>query len=163
MADEGRTEEGLKQMNHGIASWKATGAMHKLPYFNALLAETYGNIGQVKEGLQIIDNALSQLEKTGERWCEAEMCRLKGTLLFNSSKNMQREAEACFHKALRVARQQQAKLLELRAAKSLSLLWMNQGKRREAQTMLAEIYDWYTEGFDTVDLKEAKMLLEQMS
>jgi predicted ATPase len=107
------------------------------------------------------------VEKTGERWYEAELYRLKGTLTLQSKvqsprPKVEEEAEECFWKAIEVARQQQAKSWELRAAMSLSQLWQSQGKKAEARKLLAEIYGWFTEGFDTKDLQEAKALLEEL-
>jgi len=102
------------------------------------------------------------VNKTGERWPEAELHRLKGQLLLSLSADNHAEAEGCFHQALAIARRQQAKSLELRVAMSLSRLWQQQDKRAEAQQLLAEIYGWFTEGFDTPDLQEAKALLEEL-
>jgi predicted ATPase len=156
---------------------------------SSVLAEAYGKVGQVEEGLTVLAEALAQVEKTGERVYEAELYRLKGelTLQFKASlkqvsgksqasqdktkvpnaqsltSKAQSEAEACFLKAIEIARKQQAKSLELRAVMSLSRLWQHQGKREEARQMLAEIYNWFTEGFDTKDLQEAKELLTQLA
>jgi predicted ATPase len=107
--------------------------------------------------------ALATVHKTGERFYEAELYRLQGELLLAQSMCQTAEAEACFHQALAVARHQQAKSLELRATMSLSRLWQHQGKRDAAHQRLAEIYGWFTEGFDTADLQEAKVLLEALS
>ena len=110
--------------------------------------------------------ALAQVEKTGERWYEAELYRLKGQLTLQSQveshKSKVEEAEECFLKAIEIARHQQAKSLELRAAMSLARLWHEQGKQKEAHALLAEIYHWFTEGLDTRDLQEAKALLEEL-
>jgi predicted ATPase len=142
------------------------------PYYLALLAEAYGQGGQAEAGLAVLAEALAAVEKTGERWCEAELYRLKGELLLQSGgqvresgvSNPQSEtAEICFHQALELARRQQAKSWELRAAVSLSRLWQRQGKRAEAHALLAPIYGWFTEGFDTADLQEAKALLEALA
>jgi predicted ATPase len=115
------------------------------------------------EGLTLLDEALALVHKTGEGWPEAELHRLKGELLLSLSADNQVEAEGCFHQALATARRQQAKALELRAAMSLSRLWQQQGKRTEAHQLLAEIYGWFTEGFDTPDLQDAKALLEALA
>ena len=132
-----------------------------------MLAEAYGKVGQTEEGLSLMAEALALVDKTGERYPEAELYRLKGELTLQSTvpgpkSKVEEEAEACFLKALEIARKQQAKSLELRAVMSLSRLWQQQGKREEARQMLAEIYGWFTEGFDTKDLREAKALLEEL-
>jgi predicted ATPase len=118
-------------------------------------------MGQVREGLALLDEALALVHKTGECWPEAELHRLKGELLL--SVDNQTEAEGCFHLALDVARRQHTKSLELRAAMSLGRLWQQQGKRAEAYQFLAEIYGWFTEGFDTADLQEATALLDALA
>lgn len=133
------------------------------------LSESYGKRGQAEKGLRILDEALAAVDTTEERQWEAELHRLKGELLRqqaagNGQKaNIEAEAEACFHRALEIARHQQAKSSELRAAMSLSQLWQQQGKGEEARKMLTEIYNWFTEGFDTLDLKKARALLEELS
>ena len=101
--------------------------------------------------------------ETGERFYEAEIHRLKGILLLSQTKDNQQEAESCFQNALDVSRRQQTKSFELRASVSLGRLWKSQGKKEEARDLLAEIYDWFTEGFDTADLREARALLEELS
>jgi predicted ATPase len=132
-------------------------AMHR-PHVLALLAEAYGDGEQAEEGLTALDEALTVVESTGERYWEVELHRLKGTLLLTRSAEPQ--AEACFRQALDVARRQHAKSLELRAAMSLARLWQRQGKCAEAHELLAPVYGWFTEGFDTPDLQEARALLE---
>jgi len=127
-----------------------------------MLAEAYGSTGQVEAGKCVLAEALTLVDTTEERWWEAELHRLKGELLLAQSTDNAAEAEACFHRALDIARHQQAKSLELRAATSLSRLWRRQGKRAEAYQLLAETYGWFTEGFDTADLKEAKALLDEL-
>src|SRR5262249_48020725 len=107
--------------------------------------------------------ALTLVDKTGERWCESELYRLKGELLLQQNAVNQAEAEDCFHHALDIARSQQAKSLELRAATSLARLWHSQGKRDEARQVLGNVYGWFTEGFDTLDLQEAKTLLDALA
>jgi predicted ATPase len=110
----------------------------------------------------VVTEALTLVAKTGERWYEPELHRLKGELLLQQSSDNHTEVESCFHQAISAARSQQVKSLELRAATSLSRLWKSQGKREEAQQVLAEVYDWFTEGFDTADLKDAKALLDAL-
>jgi predicted ATPase len=167
------------QIRRGLPVYRATGAETSQPYFLALLAEVYGKVGQDQEGLTALAEALAMADRTGERLHVAELYRLKGTLTLQSNvQNLQSnittlqpltpnpqaeaEAEECFWKAIEIARQQQAKSLELRAAVSLSRLWQHQGKRAEAHALLAPIYGWFTEGFDTADLQEAKALLEEL-
>jgi TOMM system kinase/cyclase fusion protein len=161
--------EGLPQMIHAIAAYRATGAEAWRHYWLALLAEAYAKAGQIPEGLAALAEALALVDKNGERFYEAELHRLKGELLLQHTLGptegspVVSEAETCFRQGLDVARHQQAKFLELRAAMSLSRLWQQQGKRAEAHALLAPIYGWFTEGFDTADLKEAKALLETLS
>jgi predicted ATPase len=134
-----------------------------------LLAEAYGKAGQTEEGLSALAEALERADKTEERFYEAELYRLKGELTLKQSSapglesRVQKEAEACFQKAIEIARRQQAKSLELRAVMSLSRLWQRQGKQKEARQMLGEVYNWFTEGFDTKDLQEAKALLQELA
>ncbi len=156
-------EEGTAQIRQGLAAWRAAGAELARPYFLTLLAETCEQGGPAEEGLSILAEALAAVHKTGERFYEAELYRLQGELLLARSTRQTAEAEICLHQALDIARRQQAKSLELRAAMSLSRLWQRQGKRAAARQLLAEIYDWFTEGFDTADLQEAKVLLEELS
>jgi len=153
----------MAQMRQGIAAWRATGAELQRPYYLALLAEAFGKAGQADEGLSVLTEALAAVHKTEERLYEAELYRLKGELLLSLSAENQAEAEACFHKAIDIAQRQSAKSLELRAVMSLSRLLEMQGKTAEARQMLTEIYGWFTEGFDTADLQEAKALLEELS
>ena len=127
----------------------------------ALLAEAYGYAGQTHEGLNVLTEALAAVHNHAGRWWEPELYRLRGALLLHVAAP-QEEAEACLQQALAVARRQQAKSLELRAALSLSRLWQQQGKRAEAHELLTEVYGWFTEGFDTPDLQEAKALLEEL-
>jgi class 3 adenylate cyclase/predicted ATPase len=163
LAIQGQGEAGMAQMRQGLAAWRATGAEFARPYFVALLAEAYGQDGQVEEGLAVLAEALAAVHATEERWWEAELHRLKGELLWQQGTGQTSlEAEASFHQALEIARRQQAKSLELRAATSLSRLWQRQGKRQEAHDLLAPVYNWFTEGFDTADLQRAKALLDEL-
>jgi len=168
LAMQGQAEEGIKQIHQGLATARATGTELFRPYHLALLAEAYGKAEQVEEGLTALTEALAAVDRTGEHMYEAELYRLKGelTLAQSSVQSLEsrvEEAEACFHKAIAIARQQQAKSWELRATMNLARLWQQQGKKDEAGQMLAEIYGWFTEGFDTKDLQEAKALLEELS
>jgi predicted ATPase len=157
---QGQRQEGITQMRQGLADWRGTGAEIWCPYFLALLAEAYEQAGQVDAGLSVVAEALEAVHNTGERWWEAEIYRLKGEGLRLQSVPDEPQAEACFRQALDVARRQQAKSLELRAAMSLGRLWQRQGKRAAARQLLQECYDWFTEGFDAADLQDARALLE---
>jgi predicted ATPase len=164
LAEQGQEEDGITQMRQGLADRRATGAELLGPYYLALLAEAYGKGGWAGEGLAVLSEALAAVDNSGERLYEAELYRLKGEILLTQEGKGQKaeEAEARFQQALAVARRQQAKSLELRAAMSLSRLWQQQGKRAEARELLAPIYNWFTEGFDTADLQEARALLEHL-
>jgi predicted ATPase len=129
----------------------------------SMLAEAYQSVEQPTEGLTVLADALRWVGTTGERWREAEMHRLRGELLLTVAAENHGEAESCFRQALAIARHQQAKSWELRASTSLARLWLSQGKRQEAYDLLAPVYNWFTEGFDTADLQEAKVLLEELS
>jgi predicted ATPase len=159
---QGQGEEGIALMRQGLDAWRGAGAELNQSYFLALLAEGYGKVGQIEGGLGALAEALARADKTGERFYEAELHRLKGALLLQQPAPDASQAESCFRQAVEVARRQQAKWLELRASVSMSRLWQEQGKQEAARQMLAEVYDWFTEGFDTADLKEAKALLEEL-
>src|SRR5262249_26218585 len=163
LAQQGQAQEGIEQIRQGLAAWRATGAEQARPYILALLAEAYGTIAQPASGLTVLAEALALAETTGDRWYNPELYRLKGALLQQQSVDNHIEAQACFHRALDVARSPQAKSLELRAATSLSRLWQQQGKYAEARQLLAEVYNWFTEGFGTPDLREAKALLDELA
>jgi len=178
LTEQEQVEEGIAQMRQGLVACRAIGTEVWRPSFLALLAEAYGKVEQAGEGLSVLAEALATANKTGERHYEAELHRLKGELSLQSRqvtdkskasqdksgvRSSESEAEECFHKAIEIARRQSAKSLELRAVMSLSRVWQQQGKKDEARRMLAEIYGWFTEGFDTADLKEAKALLTTLS
>jgi predicted ATPase len=149
-------------MQQGLAAFQAIGAETGRIGYSPMLAAAYAKVGRVEEGLSVVAEALALVDKTGMRLGEAGLYVLKGWLLLARSGENQAEAEACFRRALNVARHQSAKSVELRAVMSLSRLWQTQGKKDEARQMLAEIYGWFTEGFDTKDLQEAKALLEEL-
>ena len=163
LAQQGQGEEEIKRMRQSLSSWKATGAEIYLPCFFALLVETCRKIGQIEDGLSALDEALAVVDKNEDRIYEAELYRLKGELLLELEGENKSERERCFLKSIKIARKQKAKSLELRAVTSFSRLLQKQGKKEEARQMLSEIYGWFTEGFDTKDLKEAKELLEGLS
>jgi predicted ATPase len=163
LAMQGQVEEGVALMRQELAAQRATGAWLMRAHYLALLAEAHGKARQTEEGLTVLAEALDVAHRTGDRMWEAELYRLKGELLLGQVVLDAPRAETCFHQALAVARRQQAKALELRAATSLSRLWQQQGKRDAARQLLAPIYGWFTEGFDTADLQEAKRLLDALS
>ena len=160
---QGQREEGLAQVRQGIASEHATGAALAFPGFYALLAEIYDHLGHPEDALQALAEAYTLMEQHDERYWEAEIHRLRGVLLLRQPGTPPVEAETWLQRALDVARRQEAKSLELRAAMSLSRLWQQQGKQAEARALLASVYGWFTEGFDTADLQEAKVLLEELA
>jgi class 3 adenylate cyclase/predicted ATPase len=163
LAEQGQGEEGIIQMHQGLAIFQATGAELGRSHYLALPAKAYGQAGQAEEGLRLLTEALEGLDKSGEHSSEAEFHRLKGELLLVLSAARQAEAETCLRQAIDVARHQQAKSWELRATVSLSRLWQRQGRHHAAQQLLAETYNWFTEGFDTADLQEAQALLAELS
>jgi predicted ATPase len=163
LAMQGQGEEGITQMRQGLAARQATGSERTWLFYLAMLAEAYHRLGQAEAGLNVLAEALAEAHTRVAHYYVAELDRLKGELLLVRSPKHHEEAEACFRQALVTARHQQAKSLELRAAMSLSRLWQQQGKCKEAYDLLAPVYGWFTEGFDTADLQEAKALLEEMS
>jgi predicted ATPase len=162
LADGGRAEHGIAVIRQGLADYRATGSELFSSYFLALLANAHGRAGQAATGLRFAADALDRTERTGVRWNEAELYRLRGELLLALPEPDQSEAEASFSQALGVAREQQAKLWELRAATSLARLWRDQNRRDEAHDLLNPIFGWFTEGFETADLKDANELLEEL-
>jgi predicted ATPase len=163
LAQQGTAKEGIEQLSQGLKAYGATGAEIFRPYWLALLAEAHGIMGQPEKGLMALTEALTLTDRTGERWYEAELYRLRGALLLQQSADNQADAESCFHHALDIARSQQAKSFELRSATSLARLWQQQGKRQDAHDLLAPVYNWFTEGFDTADLIDAQALLDELS
>ncbi|HEV8715729.1 MAG TPA: hypothetical protein VGX03_23235, partial [Candidatus Binatia bacterium] len=184
-------EEGIAQIRQGLAAYRDTGAQSGRSLVLGLLAETYKNTARPEEGLTVVTEALTLVQNTGQRSQESWLWRIKGELLLNAERmangeearpkrndelktssvhrssfrihrSAEAEAEACFHKALDIARRQNAKSLELRAAVSLGRLWRQQGKKGEARRLLAEIYGWFTEGFDTPHLQDARALLQEL-
>ena len=157
---QGQTATGIAELTAGLAATRAIGDVVFLPYFLSLLAAAYGHAGQPHAGLQVLAEAHTLVEQSGEHWWQAELHRLQGELLLQQDVANAAQAAICFQQALALTRRQEAKSLELRAAMSLSHLWQQQGKRTEAYALLAPIYGWFTEGFETVDLQEAKALLD---
>jgi len=163
LAEQGQGVEGMAYIRQGLNVHQAMAGEFWRPYILTLLAAAHGHMGQDDEGLHRLATALAVVEKTGERLWEAELHRLKGELLLRLSADNSTEAETCFHQALDMARHQGAKAWELRAAMSLARLWQQQGQRDAACDLLKPIYGWFTEGFDTADLQEAKVLLDALA
>jgi predicted ATPase len=182
LSEQGLEEEGIEQMRQGLAAYQATGAEVIRPHFLALLAEALGKARQADEGLRVSEEALAMAHRNGERYYEAELYRLKGELLLMQStgRSVSRaapggkavvkaeplavsNAEGCFNQSIKIAQRQNAKSLELRAVMSVARLYQNQGRQEEARGLLAQIYNRFTEGVDTMDLREAKALLDELS
>jgi class 3 adenylate cyclase/predicted ATPase len=163
MAQQGLNEEGIAQMEEGLAAFRATGAGTGRPHWLSLLAEACIESGRPNDGLSVLAEAQAFANETEWRGYEAEMYRLKGELLLKQDDSYAAEAQSCFQRAIEIARNQSAKSWELRATMSLARLLAKQGKRDEPRAMLAGIYGWFTEGFDTADLKGAKALLEELN
>jgi predicted ATPase len=161
LAMQGEVAAGLAHLRQALAS-PDVGPESLRSYWLAVLAEAYGRAGQPQIGLQVLAEAVTLLATTEVRWWEAEVLRLQGELLLHLPSPEVPQAEAVFHRTLEVAQRQQAKALELRAALSLARLWQGQGQHTAAQHLLAEIYGWFTEGFDTADLQEAKAVLAEL-
>jgi predicted ATPase len=157
----GDVAEGTSLLLSGSAGYRATGAELWMPYYTAFGARACELTGQIEEALVHLDDALQTVERTGERWFEAELNRHKGQLLLRQGHSD--AAEGLYRKALSIAIEQEAKLWELRAAASLAQLRRDQGRDAEARDLLAPVYGWFTEGFDTPDLKEAKALLDELT
>jgi predicted ATPase len=159
---QGQGEEGMAQVRQGIATFRATGAVLLVPYLCTVLAEVSNHLGYPEDGLQALAEAHTLVEQQEECYWEAEVYRLRGVLLLRQPRTPPAEAETWLQRALDVARRQEAKSLELRAAMSLARLWQQQGKQAEARELLTPVYGWFTEGFDTADLQEAKALLDEL-
>jgi predicted ATPase len=162
LVEQGQGEAGITQLRQGLAAHRATGAEIGVSSYLALLVEASRYVGQIEEGLRVIAEALAIGDRSRRSQWAAELYRLKGVLLLTCSSADHAELETCFRQALDMHRCEGTRSLELRAAMSLNRLWQQQGKRREARELLAPIYDWFTEGFDTADLQEAKALLAEL-
>ena len=163
LAMQGNAAEGVPYIQRGLATHQAMGIMIAQPYYLTLLAEAYGQATQPELGLTTLDNALSLVVMTEERWWEAELHRLRGDLLLQLPTPDVPLAEDSFHRALEVSRSQQAKALELRAALSYARLQQSQGKRADARHLLEGVHDWFTEGFETPDVQASEALLEELA
>jgi predicted ATPase len=158
----GRAADAVQMMTSGIAAWRSTGATAYLPSYLSYLAHAYAELGHLDDAWRCASEAMTAVETTKEEWYVAEINRIAGEIALKSPEANVAKAEAYFDRALAIARQQQAKSWELRAAMSMARLWRDQGKREEARDLLAPVYGWFTEGFDTLDLKEAKALLDEL-
>jgi predicted ATPase len=158
----GKASDAVRAITWGITSLRSTGASLYEPVYLAYLAMAYAELGQPDDARRCIDDATDKVERSKEKWCEAEVHRIVGEIALKSRAPDTEKAEKHFGCALGVARQQQAKSWELRAAMSMARLWRDQGKPQQAHDLLAPVYGWFTEGFDTCDLKEAKALLDEL-
>ncbi|MGH9765817.1 MAG: hypothetical protein ACREAB_00150, partial [Blastocatellia bacterium] len=167
LVELGRSSEGIAQIRHSFTAHGEAGSEIARLHFHSLLAEALMKDEQVEEALALVDETLGAALRNGGYYFLAELYRLKGELLLNRGLRITdwglKEAEECFHQSIQIARQQSAKSLELRAVSSLSRLWQRQNKKAEARRTLLEIYNWFTEGLDTEDLKETRVLLEELS
>ena len=159
----GDASDAVEQITSALRLYRSTGASVSISYFLSVLAKANAGLGQLDEARRCIDEAMAAVEATGERWHEAEIHRTAGEIALMSSEPDAAKAQAHFERALEIARAQQARSWELRAATSLARLWRDQGRRAEAHDLLAPVYGWFTEGFDTLDLKEARALLEEVA
>jgi len=164
IAEQGASADGIAMLRQGLTDWVATGAETHRTYFLGLLAEALWSGRHIEDGLDVVNEAIAMMHGTGTVFHAAELHRLRGEFLLrqDETKTACREAEGCFLQAIAVAQKQTAKSLELRAAVSLARLYHKQNRQTEARPKLSECYDWFTEGFDTPDLREAKALLEQI-
>jgi predicted ATPase len=163
LALTGKAADSVQMINSGIAALRSTGTTFCMPLYLSCLARAYAELGQFDDAWRSIADAITAVETTKERWCEADIHRTAGEIALKSPEPDAVKAEAYFERALAIARSQQAKSWELRGAMSMARLWRDQGKRDEAHDLLAPIYGWFTEGFDTLDLKQAKALLKELA
>ena len=159
----GKASDAAKMINSGIAAYRSTGATLWMPLALSQLARAYADLGRFNDAWRCIGEAMAAMDTTKERWREADIHRIAGEIALTSPERDVAKAEACFERALGIACEQKAKSWELRAAISMAQLWCDQGKRNEARELLAPIYCWFTEGFDSRDLKEAKSLLDELT
>jgi adenylate cyclase len=168
MTEQGLVDDGIARLSAGLTAFRSIGGQILMPYFLGLMAQAYARAGHVEEGLSSLAEAENAVAESGESWWGAELCRLKGELILKrsvveSDQQTETEAEEYFSRALAIAGQKNARSLELRAAMSLARLLAKQNRRAEARAMLADIYNWFTEGFGTADLIDAKALLDELA
>ena len=162
-AQTGKTSDAVRMLTSGITAYRSTGATLWAPFHLSNLATSYASLGQLEDAWRCVGETMTAVATTKEKWFEAEANRIAGEIALLSPEPDAAKAQDYFERALAVAREQKAKSWELRAAMSLARLWRDQGKVREARELLAPVYGWFTEGFDTRDLKEAKVLLEELA
>ncbi|MGH6916530.1 MAG: hypothetical protein ACREJ0_02395, partial [Geminicoccaceae bacterium] len=162
VSEQGESAQGIAQIRVGLSTLERAGDRLFGPYYVTLLAEALGKAGQRDDGLAAIDEAIEGCRKAGAPYWDSELQRLRGELLLAKNGSDAVAVETCFRQAIEIAQAQSAKSLELRAATSLARLWAEQGKRAEARDLLARVHGWFTEGFDTADLKDAKALLDEL-
>src|SRR5215472_7460317 len=163
LAQSGKASEAIQMITSGITMYRSTGSRLYLPIFLSHLSGAYAELGQFDQAWRCIGEAMTAVETTGERWYEAEIHRVTGEIALKLPQLGSSQAGAYFERALTVAHAQQAKSWELRAAMSMARLWRDQGKPQQACELLAPVYGWFTEGFDTRDLKDAKALLDTLA
>jgi DNA-binding SARP family transcriptional activator/tetratricopeptide (TPR) repeat protein len=162
LSEQSHPDEAIPMYEEALTAWNATGMFNHRTEFLCVLAEMYGKAGNPAHGLELIEEAIAFMQKGDERYHEAELHRMRGSLRLQQDENNAEEAEADYHTSITAARRMEARMCELRTTVCLSRLWQQQGKREEAREALAEIYGWFTEGFDTLDIKEAKALLDAL-
>jgi predicted ATPase len=162
-AATGNTSRAIHEITSGLTAFRSTGATLYVPFWLSYLAKAYADLGKIDDAWRCVGEATTALEMSEQRWCEAEVNRVAGEITLNSPERDALKAEAYFERALRIARQQQARAWELRAAMTLARLWRDQGKLQQARELLGPIYSWFSDGFDTRDIKEAKALLDALS
>jgi predicted ATPase len=163
LALAGKASDAIEMLISGIAAYRTTGGTNYVPLFLPHLARAHAELGQFDEAWRCIGEAMNLVETTKQTWCEAEVNRVAGEIALKSPKPDAAKAEAYFERAIAIAREQKAKSWELRTVTSTARLWRDQGRRKEARDLLAPVYGWFTEGFDTLDLKEAKVLLDELA
>jgi predicted ATPase len=163
LALTGRASDATEMLIPGIAAHPTMGATLNVPFYLLHLARAHAELGQLEAALRCIGEAMTAAETTKEKWCEAEIHRTAGEIALMSREPDAAKAQAHFERAIAIARAQKAKSWELRAATSLARLWRDHGERQQARDLLAPVYGWFTEGFDTADLKEAKALLDELT
>ena len=158
-----RTADAVETIGSAVRAWRSTGATCWTPLHMLFLADAHARLRQFDDAWRRIGEGMAASDASKESWCDADIHRLAGDIVLLSGKPGAAKAEACFERALAIARKQHAKSFELRAATSLARLWRDHGKRQQARDLLAPVYGWFTEGFDTLDLKEAKALLNELT
>ena len=162
LAATGKALDTIRLMAPTITSVQSTGSTLWVPFYLSSLASAYAEAGRFSDAVRSIEEATTLLKTTGERWCDAEIERIAGEIALKSPEPDEARALEYFERALAIARQQQARSWELRAAMSLARLWRDQGKPQQARELLTPVYGWFTEGYNTRDLKEAKALLDEL-